>query len=174
MQGGYPEIQIIFNRERIAAYGLQVPDIARTVVNKVKGELATRYSLRDRKIDVLVRAREKDRDSIKNIRELLVNPPDMAPLTLASVATVRQDLGPGEIHRVGQERVALIRANITGHDLGAAAKKIEKNHRHDPDSKRFQHCAGRSEQRDGRLFSIATVRPSAGHVFGLFGYGFTI
>lgn len=126
LQGGYPEIQISFNRERVAAYGLQVPDVARMVVNKVKGELATRYSLRDRKIDVLVRAQEKDRSSVENIRNLLVNPPDLPPIKLSSLANVAVEMGPGEIHRVGQERVALIRTNIRGHDLGSAAAEIPK------------------------------------------------
>ncbi|MFQ5824895.1 MAG: efflux RND transporter permease subunit [bacterium] len=124
MKGGYPEIQIYFDRERIASYGLQVPQVAQTVVNKVKGELATRYSLRDRKIDVLVRAREKDRESIENIRRMLVNPVNMPPITLASVANVIVDMGPGEIHRSGQQRVALVRANLVGHDLGGAAEDI--------------------------------------------------
>ncbi|MFQ5752166.1 MAG: efflux RND transporter permease subunit, partial [bacterium] len=126
MQGGYPEIQIYFDRERIASYGLQVPEVAQTVVNKVKGELATRYSLHDRKIDVLVRAREKDRESIENIRRMLVNPPNMPPITLASVADVMVDMGPGEIQRSGQQRVALVRANLVGHDLGGAAEDINK------------------------------------------------
>jgi len=98
--------------------------VARTVVNKVKGELATRYSLRDRKIDVLVRAREQDRGSIESIRRMLVNPPTMPSLTLASVANVVVAMGPGEIHRSGQQRVALIRANLAGHDLGTAAEEI--------------------------------------------------
>jgi len=126
MRGGYPEIQIHFDRERIASYGLQITDVAQTVVNKVKGELATRYSLRDRKIDVLVRAREQDRDSIENVRDLLVNPPHLPPITLAAIADIELDMGPGEIHRVGQERVALIRANIVGHDLGRAAEELER------------------------------------------------
>ncbi|MFQ5677457.1 MAG: efflux RND transporter permease subunit, partial [bacterium] len=126
MQGGYPEIQISFNRERVAAYGLQVPDVARVVVSKVKGDMATRYSLRDRKIDVLVRAQEKDRASVENIRNLLVNPPHLPPIKLASVANVAVEIGPGEIHRVGQERVALVRTNIVGHDLGSAVTELQK------------------------------------------------
>lgn len=124
MQGGYPEIQISFDRERIASYGLQVAEVAQTVVSKVKGELATRYSLRDRKIDVLVRTREKDRASIENIRRMLVNPANMPQITLASVADVVVDMGPGEIHRSGQQRVALVRANLVGHDLGAASEDL--------------------------------------------------
>ena len=126
MQGGYPEIQILFNRERVAAYGLQVPDVAQIVVNKVKGELATRYSLRDRKIDVLVRAQEKDRGSVENIRNLLVNPSHLPPIKLGALANVSVAMGPGEIHRVGQERVALVRTNIIGHDLGRAAEAIQE------------------------------------------------
>ncbi|MFQ6116274.1 MAG: efflux RND transporter permease subunit, partial [bacterium] len=126
MQGGYPEIQIYFDRERIASYGLQVPEVAQTVVNKVKGQLATRYSLHDRKIDVLVRAREEDRESIENIRRMLVNPANMPPITLASVADVVVDMGPGEIHRSGQQRVALVRANLVGHELGGAAEDINR------------------------------------------------
>ncbi|MFQ5641526.1 MAG: efflux RND transporter permease subunit, partial [bacterium] len=124
MRGGYPEIQILFDRERIASYGMQVPDVAQTVVNKVKGELATRYSVRDRKIDILVRAREKDRQSLESIQEMLVNPPGLPHMTLASVADIEVDMGPGEIHRAGQQRVALVRANLAGHDLGAASEDI--------------------------------------------------
>jgi HAE1 family hydrophobic/amphiphilic exporter-1 len=43
------------------------------VVRKVRGEVATRYSFRDRKIDVLVRA-QADRASVEDIRRLIVNP----------------------------------------------------------------------------------------------------
>lgn len=126
MQGGYPEVQIYFDREKMATYGLQVPEVAQTVVQKVRGELATRYSLPDRKIDVLVRARERDRDSIENIRRLLVNPPHLPPIMLASVADIRVAMGAGEIQRVGQERVALVRANLAGYDLGGAAEDIRR------------------------------------------------
>ena len=53
-----PEIQIRFDQERAAALGLTTRQIADQVVRKVRGEVATRYSFRDRKIDVLVRARK--------------------------------------------------------------------------------------------------------------------
>ncbi|HEX6260114.1 MAG TPA: efflux RND transporter permease subunit, partial [Woeseiaceae bacterium] len=53
---GNPEIQIVFDQERAAALGLPVRDIADIVVANVRGELATRYTWRDKKIDVLVRS----------------------------------------------------------------------------------------------------------------------
>ncbi|MEO7252128.1 MAG: efflux RND transporter permease subunit, partial [Arenimonas sp.] len=55
VEQGYPEIQIRFDQERAAALGLTSREIADQVVRQVRGEVATRYSFRDRKIDVLVR-----------------------------------------------------------------------------------------------------------------------
>src|SRR5581483_5430396 len=70
--GGYPEIAIRFDAARAAALGLTTRDIADRVVRKVKGEVATRYDFRDRKIDVLVRAQQSDRDSVDAVRNLVI------------------------------------------------------------------------------------------------------
>ncbi|HEX5124494.1 MAG TPA: efflux RND transporter permease subunit, partial [Rhodanobacteraceae bacterium] len=72
VEGGYPEIQIKFDQDRAAALGMTTRDIADRVVRKVKGEVATRYDFRDRKIDVLVRSRLSDRGSVDDIRNLVV------------------------------------------------------------------------------------------------------
>jgi HAE1 family hydrophobic/amphiphilic exporter-1 len=124
MESGHPEIQIHFDRERAAALGLAVYEIADRIVEKVRGEVATRYSWHDRKIDVLVRARDEDRSSVAKIRELIVNPESDRPVTLESVADIVVDTGPSEIRRVDQERVAMITANLRQGDLGAAAEEI--------------------------------------------------
>jgi HAE1 family hydrophobic/amphiphilic exporter-1 len=124
MESGHPEIQIRFDRERAAALGLAVYEIADRVVDNVRGEVATRYSWHDRKIDVLVRAREEDRSSIKKIRQLLVNPESERPIPLEAVADIVVDTGPGEIRRMDQERVALVTANLAYGDLGSAAQEI--------------------------------------------------
>lgn len=49
MDIGHPEIQIHFDRDRAAALGLNVYEIADKVVKKIRGEVATRYSWHDRK-----------------------------------------------------------------------------------------------------------------------------
>ncbi|WP_456428870.1 efflux RND transporter permease subunit [Rhodocaloribacter sp.] len=126
MEVGRPEVQIRFDRERAAALGLAVHDIADRVVNKVRGEVATRYSWHDRKIDVLVRAREDDRASIEDLRKLIVNPESARPVPLEAVADIVVDVGPGEIRRVGQQRVALVSANLRHGDLGAAEAEITR------------------------------------------------
>ena len=126
MEGGHPEVQIHFDRERASALGLAVHDVARTVVSKVRGDIATRYSWRDRKIDVLVRAQESDRGSVDQIRRLIINPESPRPVPLSAVADIVVDVGPSEIRRVGQQRVALVTANLTHGDLGTAATEIEE------------------------------------------------
>src|SRR5690606_9748299 len=74
---------------------------------------------------VLVRAREEDRASIDKIRHLVVNPESARPIPLEAVADVIIDEGPGEIRRVGQQRVALITANLNYGDLGGASEEID-------------------------------------------------
>ncbi|MGD8628085.1 MAG: efflux RND transporter permease subunit [bacterium] len=124
MEAGHPEVQIRFDRERAAALGLPVYQIADRVVDNVRGDIATRYSWHDRKIDVLVRARQEDRSSVKKLRQLLINPESDHPVPLEAVADIVIDTGPGEIRRVDQERVALVTANLNYGDLGAAASEI--------------------------------------------------
>jgi HAE1 family hydrophobic/amphiphilic exporter-1 len=121
IENGNPEIQIVFDQERAAKLGLAVRDIADSVVANVRGELATRYTWRDKKIDVLVRSVDTRASSIEEIRRLIVNPLSNRPVTLDAVANVTVSEGPSEIRRIGQQRVAIISANIAYGDLGAAA-----------------------------------------------------
>ena len=121
VERGNPEIQIEFDQERAAKLGLAVRDIANRVVANVRGELATRYTWRDKKIDVLVRSVDTRQSSIEDIRRLIVNPASDRPVTLDAVANIVVSQGPAEIRRVAQERVAIITANLAYGDLGAAA-----------------------------------------------------
>jgi hydrophobic/amphiphilic exporter-1 (mainly G- bacteria), HAE1 family len=125
IETGNPEIQIVFDQERAAALGLSVRDIADRVVANVRGEVATRYTWRDKKIDVLVQSVDRHNASIEQVRKLIVNPSAARPVTLESVAAVGVAQGPAEIRRVAQERVAIITANLAYGDLGAAAAEAQ-------------------------------------------------
>lgn len=126
VEQGFPEIQVVFDQDRAAAMGLTTRQIADAVVNKVRGNVATRYSFRDRKIDVLVRVGEAERSSVEDIRRLIVNPSGSNPIELAAVADVVSTSGPSEIHRVDQRRVAIVSANLRGIDLGAAVAEVQQ------------------------------------------------
>jgi HAE1 family hydrophobic/amphiphilic exporter-1 len=122
---GNPEIQIVFDQDRAARLGLAVRDIADRVVRSVRGEVATRYRLRDKQIDVLVRSVDSRAASIDEIRSLIVNPGSAHPVPLNAVAAVTLASGPAEVRRIGQERVAVISAGYVGRDLGAAVTDLQ-------------------------------------------------
>ncbi|MCH8896357.1 MAG: efflux RND transporter permease subunit, partial [Proteobacteria bacterium] len=125
VESGNPEIQIVFDQERAANLGLVVRDIANRVVSNIRGDIATRYTWRDRKIDVLVRSVDTSEASVADIRSLIVNPASDRPIPLEAIADIRLASGPAEIRRVDQARVAIISANLAFGDLGAAAAELQ-------------------------------------------------
>jgi hydrophobic/amphiphilic exporter-1 (mainly G- bacteria), HAE1 family len=124
-EGGNPEIQILFDRDRVAAINSSISQIAGIIRNKVEGDIATEFSKRDRKIDIRVRTIEEHRTSIEDLERLTISPMGTIPIPLASVAELRLEQGPAEIRRIDQERVAIISANVVGRDLGSAALDID-------------------------------------------------
>ncbi|MEO0574394.1 MAG: efflux RND transporter permease subunit [Pseudomonadota bacterium] len=124
IEGGNPEIQIIFDQERAAALGLVVRDVADNIVGNVRGNVATRYSWRDKKIDVTVRSVETRDSSIEEIRDLIVNPGSARPVKLSDVARIELATGPSEIRRLDQERVAVVSAGLAYGDLGSVAAAL--------------------------------------------------
>jgi HAE1 family hydrophobic/amphiphilic exporter-1 len=125
LERGHPEIQIYFDQERAAALGLTVKQVSDQVVGKIRGKVATRFSWRDRKVDVLVRVSEDERQSIAAVRDLIINPESEFPVPLSSVAEIRVAEGPAEIRRGNQERLALVQANLAYGDLGSAVAEVE-------------------------------------------------
>ena len=125
IQRGNPEVQIFYDRKRLALYGLNVLEVANIVRNKIRGDVATEFRQEDRKIDVLVRLRESDKESIDDLRRIVVNPGAAVPVQLAAVAAIRINEGPSEIRRVDQTRTAVITANIAeGYSLSEINKSI--------------------------------------------------
>ncbi len=125
LQPGNPELQISYNRERLAGYGLNLKDVAELVRNKVQGRVPTRFHHGEQQIPILVRLQEVDRLGLEELRRLVINPEGDIPIPLEAVADIRVSEGPSEIRRVDQQRAALISANISGIDLGTAARSIE-------------------------------------------------
>jgi hydrophobic/amphiphilic exporter-1 (mainly G- bacteria), HAE1 family len=147
VEQGFPEIQIRFDQDRAGALGLSTRQIADAVVQKVRGEVATRYSFRDRKIDVLVRARESDRSSLEDIKRLIVNPGSNRPVTLDAVAEVVATTGPSEIHRADQVRVAIVSSNLRDIDLGGAVDEVDRMVAAKPlDADVRMHIGGQGEE----------------------------
>ncbi len=126
LQRGNPEVQIVYNRDILAKYNLNVRSVASLVREKVQGNVVTRFREADRRIDVLVRVDEADRAGVSDLRRLVVNPGRQVPIRLSAVAAIEVHEGPSEIRRIDQQRAVLISANVSGVDLGTMTAMIQQ------------------------------------------------
>lgn len=126
LQRGSPEVQVVYRRDLLAKYDLNLRTVATLVREKVQGEVVTRFREADRRIDVLVQVNEADRAGVADLRRLVVNPNGEVPIRLATVADIQVQEGPSEIRRIDQQRAVLITANVSGIDLGTVTGLIQQ------------------------------------------------
>jgi HAE1 family hydrophobic/amphiphilic exporter-1 len=132
LEEGSPEVQIAFNRERVAAMNLDINEISRNLRNKIRGDAATHLKERDRQIDIRVRTAHADEIDIRQVGNLVVSQAEGVPVMLSSVADVSLERGPSQIEHLDQQRAALIRADLAGRDLGSVSQDIEAVLRNTP------------------------------------------
>jgi HAE1 family hydrophobic/amphiphilic exporter-1 len=120
LQSGNPELKINFEHSKLAQLGLNAPDVSKLIATKVGGEIASKFSVDDRKVDILVRSQDRQRDSVADIGQIIVNPGASPAIPLSAVADIVMSVGPSEISRVNQQRVVLVSANLAYGDLGGA------------------------------------------------------
>lgn len=121
LRPGQPEITLYFDHARLAQLGMTAQQVAKRVATYIGGEVAGQYSVNDRKIDIRVRLAEQYRQYELQLAELIINPGAAQPLPLSAVAQIRREIGPSEITRVGQQRVAVVSANLAYGDLEQAS-----------------------------------------------------
>ncbi len=125
LQRGNTEIAIKFNRDKMAALGLETRAVTALLQNKVQGDVPTLFAERERKIDMMVRL---DREGLHTLTQLLainVNPNGSPAMPLASVASLQRKEGPSEIRRIGNLRGAEVHATLSGFDLGTSQEKLQ-------------------------------------------------
>ncbi len=123
-EGGHPELQIRFDRDRLATYGLTVSQVADIVRTKIEGEIATDITRSDRTVDIRLRADERYRSSAADLANLNIGVAGGTSIPLSVVARIDELEGPAEIRRADGSRVATITANVGGRDLGSVARDI--------------------------------------------------
>jgi HAE1 family hydrophobic/amphiphilic exporter-1 len=126
LEAGNPEVQVVFDRERLAALDLDMAVLSQTLRDRVQGAVPTTFKEADRQVDIRVRNAEATRSSIEDVRRLMLPGPDGAPIRLLEVADVRLDRGPAEIHREQQQRAAVVSANLHDRSLGGAIADVRQ------------------------------------------------
>jgi hydrophobic/amphiphilic exporter-1 (mainly G- bacteria), HAE1 family len=155
LQSGNPELKIKFNHAALGQLGLNAADVAKLVAVQIGGEVATKYNIMDRKVDVLVRTQQQQRDSVADIGQIIVNPGAEQAIPLNAVAQIIMSVGPSEITRVGQQRVALLTMNLGYGDLNDAviAAKLHLNELNLPINMQAR-VTGQSEEMENSFTSL--------------------
>jgi hydrophobic/amphiphilic exporter-1 (mainly G- bacteria), HAE1 family len=104
---GQPEYRVEIDRERAAAYGIEPARIARVVEGYMRGETATEFVDFDRRVPVVVRLPEADRQRLETLDRLTVE-----GVPLRELVRTEASLGPAEILRIEQGRVLPVYADV--------------------------------------------------------------
>ncbi|PKB18459.1 CusA/CzcA family heavy metal efflux RND transporter [Flavobacterium sp. 5] len=122
---GLPQINIEYDRLRIANYGLNVEDINSIVSTAFAGKAAGVVYENERKFDLVVRLDSTSRRSIEDVNNLLIPTPSGNQIPLSQVAKVDFKLGPAQISREAGKRRIVIGFNIQDRDVQSVVKEIQ-------------------------------------------------
>ena len=119
-----PEISVIVDPEKAMQHGTTAAQVAMKVREMIVGQVATTVNLDDQIMDVLVRVRPEDANSVDKLKGLAVGTVDAAPLS--EIADVRMVEGPVRLTRRDQKAAVTITGSITKADTGAVNSAIRE------------------------------------------------
>lgn len=158
---GQPQYQIKIDRVKAARYGLRSDDIQKVVEIAIGGKNATQFLENEKRFDVFLRLEAKDRDSYRKIQNIIVKTPEGISVPLSNVTDISTDNGAMIITRSENSRVAIVRFNIRGRDLGSTVKDAQKELDKKlqlPDEYRIK-WAGQSESQKSANTRLAIILP---------------
>lgn len=158
---GQPQYQIKIDRVQAARYGLRSDDIQKVVEIAIGGKNATQVLENEKRFDVFLRLEAKDRDSYRKIQNIIVKTPEGISVPLSNVTDISTDNGAMIITRSENSRVAIVRFNIRGRDLGSTVKDAQKELDKKlqlPDEYRIK-WAGQSESQKSANTRLAIILP---------------
>lgn len=119
------ELQIIFDKEKLALNGLTESAVSMYVRNRVNGMAAGYLKEDGEEYDIIVRLAEEHRNTISGIEELTLTTPYGKNIKLKELATIKEYWCPPEIERKRRERVATLSVTPVNISLGELAVQIQ-------------------------------------------------
>ncbi|MEE4259910.1 MAG: efflux RND transporter permease subunit [Bacteroidales bacterium] len=120
------ELQISFDRDKMAAYGLNTATVASNIRNRINGLTATKFREEGNEYDVIVKYADEFKTSVQDIENINIKTPRGFNIKLKEVATLGQFYSPPTITRENRVRVVSVSALIQDVDLGTVTSKIRK------------------------------------------------
>lgn len=121
-----PEYQIRLDRDRIAALGLTVYQVASTIETCIKGSIATQYREGGKEYDVVVRLDENFRQDKMDIENIFLTTMTGVQVPLKNVAAILPGEASEAITREDQERMVTVSCQIEGRDLQSVTRDINR------------------------------------------------
>ncbi|HTN16035.1 MAG TPA: CusA/CzcA family heavy metal efflux RND transporter [Chitinophagaceae bacterium] len=130
---GQPEISVILDRDKMAAYGVKVADAQAVLEMAFGGKTATQKYEGERKFDIRVRYSQDYRKDEEDMANLKVPTLSGVQIPLKEIARIRKITGPAFIYRDNTKRFIGVKFSVRDRDLGstiaeaqaAVAKKVQ-------------------------------------------------
>ncbi|MBE9051459.1 efflux RND transporter permease subunit [Nostocales cyanobacterium LEGE 11386] len=119
------QVQIQFNREAAARYGLTVGHLTEMLETALNGRVVSQVLEGQQLFDLVVWLQPESRNNLDIIRNLLIDTPTGQKIPLAQVASIDYGTGPNTINRENVSRLIVVSANVSGRDLRSVVDEIQ-------------------------------------------------
>lgn len=116
---GQPEISVVLDREKMAAYGVELKDAQAVLELAFGGKTATEKYEGEKKFDVRVRYAKEYRKNENDISDLKVPTISGAKIPLKEISDVQKITGPAFIYRDNTKRFIGVKFSVRDRDLGS-------------------------------------------------------
>lgn len=123
---GLPQINIEYDRTRIANYGLTIEGVNDIVSTAFAGKSAGVIFENERKFDLVVRLDSTHRTDIEDVNNLMIPTKSGNQIPLSQVAKISYKLGAAQISREGGKRRIVIGFNVAGRDVQSVVTDIQQ------------------------------------------------
>lgn len=123
---GLPQINVKYDRTRMANYGLSIEDVNNVLSTAFAGKAAGQVFENERRFDLVVRLDSLHRTSIDDVNNLMVSTVSGSQIPLSQVADVSYQLGPAQISREAGKRRIVIGFNVKDRDVQSVVKEIQE------------------------------------------------
>ncbi len=120
-----PEYNVIFDRDKMAYYGLNSATAAQFIRNRIYGYECTKYREDGDEYDIVVRYAEPFRESLESIEDITLYSAMGKPIKLKDVATIEESFSSPEIERENRQRIVTVKGALgAGVPLGDAVAEV--------------------------------------------------
>ncbi|MDH6251957.1 cobalt-zinc-cadmium resistance protein CzcA [Chryseobacterium sp. H1D6B] len=122
---GLPQINVEYDRTRIANYGLNIEDVNNALSTAFAGKSTGQVFENERRFDLVVRLDSLNRTNIDDVNNLMITTNTGAQIPLSQIADIGYKLGPAQISREQGKRRIVIGFNVKGRDVESVVKDIQ-------------------------------------------------